>query len=432
MDATEILLRLDENDPAARGWAGLWAAFTVLAVAGAVSLSVWGQMGPHSTLFVAVAGCLTAVAYLLTALLLSNRLVISRSPALILIAPTYLLCGLAVAGHVITFPGVAPLWKVGPDASHWFWVIWHAAAAIGVIGFVALDDEWANRQDIDALVPGARALSSRLSLGDAGAFMRGPLLLALTLLAGSGVWLWREPQAFASWFGSWVFPSPFIGVLLTLNLTAIVLLAIALRRDSIVRTWLLLAVGASLLDVVAMAWSAGPYTVGWYFSQACALVAASVLPIVLLGDLRTRLYAHDGFPRLAPAMLDPETGVANERGLTLQLGRVSRLALRNNVPLAIAVAAVDDADSALPVLRRLFRSSDVLGRTGEREFAVILTPGSQSDLQWLTKRLEAERAHGDKDFRMRIGVAPCDPSGPRLVGDLLTDALQSARNNPIL
>ena len=428
MDASDVLLHLDENDPAARGWAGLWAAFTILAVAGALSLSVWSQVGPHSTVFVAIVGCLTAVAYLVTAYLLSNRLVISRSPALILIASTYLLCGLAAAGYAITFPGVSPLWKFGPEATHWFWVVWHAASAIGIIGFVALDDEWTHRQDMAGLVPGVRALASRLSLGDVGAFMRGPLLLSLTVLAGSAVWLWRDPQRFAQWFSSWVLPPAFVATLLILNLAAVALLGIALRRDSMVRTWLMLAVGASLLDVVATAWSAGPFTVGWYFSQACALVAASVLPIVLLGDLRTRLYANDGLPRLVPSMVDAATGLANERGLTLQFGRVAQLALHNDVPLAIAVATVNDVDAAVPVLRRLFRSSDVLGRTGEREFAVILTPGSQTDLHWMQRRLDAERTRGAADLQLRLGVATCDLTGPRVIGELLGEALRRARN----
>jgi GGDEF domain-containing protein len=430
MDVSASRITLVDSDPCARGWAGLWAAFTVLAIAGVLSLSAWSQRGPDSTGFVAIVGCITAVAYLATAYLLSNRLVISRSPALILLAATYLLCGLAVGIHTFTYPGVAPQWwKSGPEATLWFWVVWHAAAALGIILFVALDDEWTHRQTLDVLEPAARDVAARVSLGDAGAFMRGPLLLAVTLMAGSAVWLWRDPRIFARWFGAAILPPALIGLLLILDLTAIVLLGFALRRDNIVRTWLLLAAVASLLDVAAMSWSAGPFTTGWYFSQACALVAASVLPIVLLGDLRARLCSADGRAQLEPSLLDAATGVANELGLIVQLRRIAQLAARSSASLAIAVVAVDNAAAAVPVLQRLFRASDVIGRIGAAEFAVILTPGSEPDLRWLRRRMDAEVRRGTavRGLGLRIGVAECDPTG-RPVRDLLDEGLRSARS----
>jgi GGDEF domain-containing protein len=320
-------------------------------------------------------------------------------------------------------------WHHGPEAERWFWVVWHGAGALGVIGFVALDDEWTHRQEYDMSEAPARDMLARVSLGDAGAFMRGPLLLAVTVLAGSAVWLWRDPAAFTAWFGGAVLPTSNVITLFVLNLTSLVLLGVALRRDNLVRTWLLLAAVASLLDVTAMSWSTGAFTIGWYFSQACALIAASVLPIVLVGDLRARLTAPAGYGRLDPSLVDPLTGFANELGLTVHLGRVSRVAVQNHAPLAIAVVTVDDAAGAAPVLRRLFRRSDILGRTGEREFAVILTPGSDLDLQWLRRRLDAEVRRGitHPDLGLRIGVGTADPAGPRAVGDLLEDGLRMAR-----
>jgi len=129
MEGTSIHLDLPEQDPTARGWAALWAACTALTVAGLLSLFAWAQRGPDSPGFVSVFGALTAVAYLATAYLLSNRLVVSRSPALILLASTYLLCGLAVGVYTVTYPGVAPMWwHHGPEAQRWFWVVWHAAS----------------------------------------------------------------------------------------------------------------------------------------------------------------------------------------------------------------------------------------------------------------------------------------------------------------
>lgn len=412
-----------ETDPASRGWAGLWAAITVLAIAAILSLSAWTQVYPASPAFVSAIGALTAVAYLATAYLLSNRLVISRSPALVLLAAAYLLCGIAVGAYTVTYPGVAPEWfKYGPEASRWFWLMWHGAAAFGIIGFVALDDEWRHRQALDVADSAPPDLVARVFLRDAGAFMRGPLLLAVTLVFGSAVWLWRDPAPFIAWFGGAVIPPVFVALLLFLDLTAIALLAVALRRESLVRTWLLLAAAASLLDAAAMSWSGGPSTIGWYFSQACGLVAAVVLPLVLLGDLRARLCAVEGPPPADPTLLDPQTGFSNDRGLIVHLGRIGQLALRDGCGLSVAVAEVADAGAAAPMLRRLFRASDIVGRIGEHEFAVILTPGSEKGVHWLRKRM----APGD---RLRIGIADCDPNGPRPVGVLLEATLRLARAN---
>lgn len=432
MDSSSIHLDLPENEPTSRGWAALWGACTVLTVAGLLSVFAWPQAGPQSPGFVSLLGGLIAVAYLTTAYLLSNRLVISRSPALVLLAATYLCCGLAVGAYTITFPGVAPMWfRDGASAKEWFWIVWHAAAALGVIGFVALDDEWTHRTDVTPGEQPSPEILARVSLGDAGAFMRGPLVLAFVIMAGSIVWMWRSPRTIAAWLAGPVLPSPVVIGLLLLDLAAIVLLALALRRDNLVRTWLLLASVASLVDVAAMSWSTGAFTIGWYFSQACGLIAAAVLPIVLVGDLRVRLCNLNGPAAMDPSLLDPLTGFANERGLIVQLGRVARVALSGKHSLGIALVGVDDAVAAAPVMRRLFRSSDVVGRTGEREFSVILTPGSDVDLRWLRRRLAmAQRQSGNNEsVSIRIGVGTVDPAGPRPIGDLLADGQRLARTD---
>ena len=412
-----------DADGAARGWAGVWAAFTVLAIGAILSLFEWSWAHAASPTFISVLGALTSVAYMATAYLLSNRLVISRSPALVLLAATYLLCGLSVAIYTVTYPGVAPeWWKAGPETSRWFWVLWHAAAAAGIIGFVALDDEWANRTALDAAEFPGRDVVTRILLRDTGAFMRGPLLLAVTIVIGAAVWLWRDPARFSAWFGGLALPPAFVAIILLLDVAAIALLAVALRRENVVRAWLLLAAVASLLDAAAMSWSGGPSTIGWYFSQACGLVAASVLPLVLFGDLRARLCGIGPAVALDASLVDPQTGCPNERGLAQQLERVAQLALRDDSALVVAVVPVDDAATAAAMLQRLFRTSDVVGRIGEREFGVLLTPGSDLGLQWLRRRVTAGE-------RLRIGVAACDPSGPRPVGELLQEALRIARAN---
>ena len=421
MDRAPAQQVVDDPRAAATGWAGVWAAFTVLTIGAILSMSAWSDVGAASAGFVSTIGALGAVAYMSTAWLLSNRLVISRSPALILLASAYLFCGFAIAAYTVTYPGVAPEWFHGPEASRWFWVAWHAAAALGIIGFVALDDEWSHRRTLDVPAPAESDISARIMLRDAGAFMRGPLLLAFTLVIGSAVWIWRDGALFTKWFGGTAVPPAFAALVLLLDLAAIGLLAVALRRDSLVRAWLLLAAVASLIDVIATSWSGGPSTMGWYFAQACSLIAAATLPLVLLGDLRARLIARQRVTPADPAMLDATTGFYNERGLVIELGRMAQLAVAENLPLLVAVVQTGD-DEAPALLRRLFRGSDLIGVTANGDFAVVLTPGSEAGLAWLRRR----RRNGE---RLRIGLAPCDPTGPRPVGDLLDASLRSAREH---
>lgn len=423
MDEVKAPELVPETDSATLGWAGVWGGFTVLAIAAILSLSAWTATYPASGVFVSAIGAITAVAYLATAFLLSNRLVISRSPALVLLAAAYIMCGLSIGAYTVTYPGVAPeWWPFGPVASRWFWVVWHAAAALGIIGFVALDDEWTSRRALEVPDAGARSVVTRVFLRDAGAFMRGPLLLAFMLFCLAAIWVWRDPAPFAAWFGAAVLPPVFVATLLFVWLTAIGLLAVALRRDNIVRAWLVLAAAASLADVIAVSWSSGPSTIGWYFSQACGVVAAIVLPIVLLADLRKRLLAGESSAALDPSLTDLQTGFANWHGLAVQLGRIAQLASVDRSGLIVAVVEVPDGSSAAPLLRRLFRASDIIGRTGDREFGVILTPGSKPSFGWIRRRL----ADGES---IRVGMTTVDPTGPRPVGDLLDEALTAARSN---
>jgi hypothetical protein len=424
-------LRVFEPPPAdERGKTALWAAYLLLGVAGALSLSTWGLRGPQSPVFVSAVGCLVSVAYLATAYLLSNRLVISRSPALALLASTYLLCGLAVGVYTVTYPGVAPeWWRHGMLAARWFWVVWHAAAACGIIGFVALDDEWMSRQRSIVPLTSPRAFAARIAMRDAGAFIRGPFLFAAFAIAASAVWLWRAPATLASLFGSSDLPPVVTAVLLGLNIAAIVLLVFALRRDNLIRTWLLLAAGASLFDVAAMSWSAGPFTIGWYFSQACSVVAAVVLPIVLIGDLRARLLSAGTPDPVDPSLLDAETGALNAKGFTFYFSRIAQIAAEERSTMAVAVAEVDDAERGYALLRRLFRSSDVIARTGDREFAVVLMPGSDAQAPWLRNRLNVQgrQFSAARGVSIRVGIGTYDPLKPRLVEDLLAESLRSAR-----
>ncbi len=88
-------------------------------------------------------------------------------------------------------------------------------------------------------------------------------------------------------------------------------------------------------------------------------------------------------------------------------------------------ALIDTAE----LLRKTFRESDIIGRMGGDEFAVMLTEPSQRDIQdiifdHVRKNLKAHNELGLRPYELSfsMGMADYDPGNPSSIGDLLTKA----------
>jgi diguanylate cyclase (GGDEF)-like protein/putative nucleotidyltransferase with HDIG domain len=128
-------------------------------------------------------------------------------------------------------------------------------------------------------------------------------------------------------------------------------------------------------------------------------------------DPRTRLFVHDAFRRAA---ID-ELGRADRDGRTTTLALVDIDGFRA-LNARRGVEAGDAALSAVALrLRRLTRASDVLGRTGADEIAVLMSGtdlhGAQACCERLIAELEAGDLPGAGYVTVSAGVAAHVPGG---------------------
>ena len=147
------------------------------------------------------------------------------------------------------------------------------------------------------------------------------------------------------------------------------------------------------------------------------------------------------------AELDGLTGLSNRRTLSIHLGRIWRLALRDNQPVAIAMIDIDhfkkyndwyghaQGDAALRAVADVIahharRPLDITARYGGEEFAVVWYHPSAAELprmaEVMTNAVAAlGMAHADSEFgtvTISVGVALMTPGAGQSSGELLTAA----------
>ncbi|HTS87406.1 MAG TPA: response regulator [Gemmatimonadales bacterium] len=166
----------------------------------------------------------------------------------------------------------------------------------------------------------------------------------------------------------------------------------------------------------------------------------------LLCRLQTFLVAKfeaDGL--LEESLVDPVTGLYNMRGLSRRAREVGADIARRHAPLACVVFSaepsgagsggeVDVTESVGAVLRRHGRASDVIGRVGESEYAVIAPSTPARGAVQLVERIEgllkATEGGEVKPVRLRAGYSAIpDLSAARLdVLQVLTQATSALRS----
>jgi diguanylate cyclase (GGDEF)-like protein len=121
--------------------------------------------------------------------------------------------------------------------------------------------------------------------------------------------------------------------------------------------------------------------------------------LLRLDTFLTAKFEADGL--LEESLLDPATGLYNMRGLSRRAREVGADVVRRRASLACVVfaadpqvaAGVDDSDNGPAhtvggILRQHGRASDVIGRLGEAEFAVIAPSTAASGALQLVDRIE--------------------------------------------
>jgi len=122
------------------------------------------------------------------------------------------------------------------------------------------------------------------------------------------------------------------------------------------------------------------------------------------------------------ATIDPLTGLLNRRGFDLAARQVLEMHKRSGSETTLVYIDLDDikgindtlgheaGDEALEetaqLLRRTFRSSDILARVGGDEFCVLLTGASSPDaLRRLKQAVEERRHWGRYTLSLSVGSA---------------------------
>jgi diguanylate cyclase (GGDEF)-like protein len=179
-----------------------------------------------------------------------------------------------------------------------------------------------------------------------------------------------------------------------------------------------------------------------HYVTAILISIATALSMILLLALVWRINSmemeiHD------LSLRDELTGLYNLRGFTLLSEQVLRLAQRNQVPLSVLFIDLDhlkqindsfghDAGSAFlvemaEILKQTFRETDVMGRVGGDEFAVVC-PGSHVAISIATQRLQAACVLRNSESVRRfplsfsIGYVTAQEHARQSLKELLTEA----------
>jgi diguanylate cyclase (GGDEF)-like protein len=202
---------------------------------------------------------------------------------------------------------------------------------------------------------------------------------------------------------------------------------------SVILSYLIIAIGARLL-------ASGTLTLPYASAVTAAGLAAVLIVLVVL--LASKINALDA--RLRDISLSDElTGLHNRRGFYLLGEQALHVSRRAAKPVAVLFVDVDGLKNVndnlghnvgsqllldiAKLLRATFRGSDVVGRVGGDEFAVI-THGSKTDLEPALSRLgdaiKAANSAGDKPYQISVSVGgvTSEPQSEESLAELMDRA----------
>jgi len=349
-------------------------------------------------LFLPLSGVSTIVVDAVVAVLLLGQFWGTRSPALAVLAATYLYSCVIVVPHLLTVPGLfAPQGLLGAreDTAVWLWAFWHGGYACGLLAYVGVHLRGGSRP---VSGPTARKITL-LILGGVPLLVvvltilstTGQPHLPLLIMAGGYTRLLTSGVGIAVWL---------------LNVGVCATLWIRLRGRTAAQLWLGVAALASLVDVSLTLIGGARYSIGWYGARLNALAAALIVLGALLYEINL-LYAvlarqrrltqevnvqlrstNEELGRLARE--DVLTGLPNRRSLLAVMH--ARMALHAARTVSVLIVDIDNfkqfndrfghsegdrvLKAAASVMAKALRSSDLVGRFGGGEFVVML-PGAE-------------------------------------------------------
>jgi signal transduction histidine kinase len=252
------------------------AAMGVLFFAFLAGLSLVHVPLPRSNGFIPFIQAMMFVTDFVTAIFLFNQFSILRSLALLVLASGYLFTALITVAHTLAFPGAFTpdgLLGAGHQTTGWLYVIWHFAFPTAVIAYASLK----HKEPSSASARKAIFWSTVIVTGSVFALTWGlidvdeyvPRLsldeVTLAPLAGYSGWL-NAMTCVAAFLLLW------------------------LPQSSVLDRWLMVAIFATLVEMMMFGFVEKRFSVGWYLVRLFGVTASTIVLLALLTETM-RLYA---------------------------------------------------------------------------------------------------------------------------------------------
>ena len=292
----------------------------------------------------------------LTAILLFAQFSILRVRAILVIANGYLFTAIILIPWILTFPGVFGSTGLigGMQSTVWLYVFWHAGFPMFVIGYALLKDATPIKKFWHGSVGAEIALS--IAATTAG-------VLVVTYICTSDEAQLPHVMLDSLHFGPlW----PIAGAPVALLSTA-ALIALWLRRRSMLDLWLMVVMCLFLIDQLNYYFNPARFAVGWYAIRISGVISGSLILICLLNEI-SNLYA-----RLLAAVLAQR----REREARLMTGDTVAAAIAHEVkqPLTAIITSADAGfrflDRSMPNLDRAKEAFKRVVADGHRAGAMV-------------------------------------------------------------
>ena len=331
-------------------------------------------------------------------------------------------------GPLSSGDGTRPTGKMltGFIAQMWLWIAAHTVFPLGILATLAIGRFKATP------VVGTRLRHARIAVASASFVMIGVAALltiaALHFQAQLPRIMQEGPPA------------------LPLNVIALPIALWLGWRSGKIERWALVALTASVADVVLTRIASEPFTLGWYGGRLLNVAAATVLLVALVAEI-SRLYgrlavAHD---RLSiQAAHDALTGALTRTAVLAEAEELLRRAREANRPTTLAILDVDHfkqindvhghlvGDRVLVALAERMgaglREKDLLGRYGGEEFILLIRDASETTGRAIAARVQEHvrtepipTPSGGVHVTVSIGLTDLRP-GDRSIEDVLERA----------
>jgi signal transduction histidine kinase len=256
------------------------ATMGVLLFAFLAGLSLVNIPLPRSNGFIPYIQAMMFVTDLITAIFLFAQFSFLRSSALLVLASGYFFTALITVAHTLAFPGAfAPdgLLDAGLQTTGWLYVIWHFAFPAAAIAYAWLKDKEHARYPTSASAKKAIFWSVAIVAGSVFALTWG--------LIGADEYVPRlllDDIALAplATYSGW----------LNAMTCVVAFLLLWLPQGSVLDRWLMVAIFATLVEMIIFSFVPARFSVGWYLVRLFGVIASTVVFLALLTETM-RLYA---------------------------------------------------------------------------------------------------------------------------------------------